>query len=62
MVANKELCDVVLSCYGLNPFLATRLIYESNMKSQNKDYWKPEKLQLLHDMKNDFRIHEKQNE
>ena len=55
----KELCDVVISCYGLNPVLSARLIYESSMSQQKKEYWKPEKLELLHDMKNHFRMQER---
>jgi len=58
MVANKELCDIVLPYYGLNPMITTKLVYESNMSPQNKAYLTPEILQLFHDMRKDFRLHE----
>ena len=58
MVANKELCDIVLPYYGLNPIIATKLVNESNMSPQNKAYLTPERLQLLHDMRKYFRMHE----
>jgi len=57
-VANKELCDVVLPYYGLNSLLATKLVLESNMNIPTKKYLTPERLQLFHDMRQYFRIHE----
>jgi hypothetical protein len=58
MVANKELCDIVLPYYGLNSIVATKLVNESNMSPQNKAYLTPEILQLFHDMRRYFRINE----